>query len=242
MIVYSRWMWNFFRLENEHLNNCGQFRAIKDIPLPFHIRVEGETESGSDSDNHGENGKEKESEGQGKTGRTGEDDMEVIAEGSGSDPTASHPHPEHGTSIHEDGAPGPHDVGPQPGTTGARRQSLWKRRPSEMVGESPSGAFLDNAMAEAGFGDAQRQVLASASKFFDRRDFDSKVEDDMDGLFKSRARSNTGGLSIVTGLFDPQDRGGIPSGTAWSKSPKKGVFDWSRESDDDEESDDDDMV
>lgn len=32
---YRRIQWNFFRLENEHLNNCGQYRAIKDIPLPF---------------------------------------------------------------------------------------------------------------------------------------------------------------------------------------------------------------
>ncbi|CAO3630671.1 unnamed protein product [Cunninghamella blakesleeana] len=30
-----RIQWNTFRLENEHLNNCGQFRAIKEIPLPF---------------------------------------------------------------------------------------------------------------------------------------------------------------------------------------------------------------
>ncbi|KAI7891172.1 EXS family-domain-containing protein, partial [Mucor mucedo] len=33
--AYRRIQWNFFRLENEHLNNCGQYRAIKDIPLPF---------------------------------------------------------------------------------------------------------------------------------------------------------------------------------------------------------------
>ncbi|VEL30800.1 unnamed protein product [Protopolystoma xenopodis] len=34
---YSRFIWNFFRLENEHLNNCGEFRAVRDIfitPLP----------------------------------------------------------------------------------------------------------------------------------------------------------------------------------------------------------------
>ncbi|KAI8061568.1 EXS family-domain-containing protein, partial [Gongronella butleri] len=30
-----RIQWNVFRLENEHLNNCGQCRAIKEIPLPF---------------------------------------------------------------------------------------------------------------------------------------------------------------------------------------------------------------
>ncbi|CAO3633741.1 unnamed protein product [Cunninghamella blakesleeana] len=32
-----RIVWNFFRLENEHLNNCGNYRAIKEIPLPFAI-------------------------------------------------------------------------------------------------------------------------------------------------------------------------------------------------------------
>ena len=26
-------MWNFFRLENEHLNNCGHFRAVRDISV-----------------------------------------------------------------------------------------------------------------------------------------------------------------------------------------------------------------
>lgn len=26
-----RAIWNFIRLENEHLNNCGQFRAVRDI-------------------------------------------------------------------------------------------------------------------------------------------------------------------------------------------------------------------
>lgn len=26
-------MWNFFRLENEHLNNCGKFRAVRDISV-----------------------------------------------------------------------------------------------------------------------------------------------------------------------------------------------------------------
>eukprot|EP00743_Colponemidia_sp_Colp-15_P003538 GILK01003818.1.p1 GENE.GILK01003818.1~~GILK01003818.1.p1 ORF type:complete len:823 (+),score=116.33 GILK01003818.1:2051-4519(+) len=33
--IYRRSQWNFFRLENEHLNNCGQYRAVDYIPLPF---------------------------------------------------------------------------------------------------------------------------------------------------------------------------------------------------------------
>ncbi|GMY13725.1 phosphate transporter PHO1 homolog 9 isoform X1 [Fagus crenata] len=28
-------IWNFFRLENEHLNNVGKYRAFKSVPLPF---------------------------------------------------------------------------------------------------------------------------------------------------------------------------------------------------------------
>ncbi|VVA98575.1 unnamed protein product [Arabis nemorensis] len=33
--VIRRGHWNFYRLENEHLNNVGQFRAVKTVPLPF---------------------------------------------------------------------------------------------------------------------------------------------------------------------------------------------------------------
>ncbi|KAI5056457.1 hypothetical protein GOP47_0028742 [Adiantum capillus-veneris] len=33
--VIRRGHWNFYRLENEHLNNVGKFRAIKTVPLPF---------------------------------------------------------------------------------------------------------------------------------------------------------------------------------------------------------------
>ncbi|OVA10189.1 SPX [Macleaya cordata] len=34
--VIRRGQWNFYRLENEHLNNAGKFRAVKSVPLPFH--------------------------------------------------------------------------------------------------------------------------------------------------------------------------------------------------------------
>lgn len=30
---HRRFVWNFFRLENEHLNNCGRFRAVRDISV-----------------------------------------------------------------------------------------------------------------------------------------------------------------------------------------------------------------
>lgn len=31
--VFRRFMWNYFRLENEHLNNCGKFRAVRDLSV-----------------------------------------------------------------------------------------------------------------------------------------------------------------------------------------------------------------
>ncbi len=30
---FRRFIWNFLRLENEHVNNCGEFRAVRDISL-----------------------------------------------------------------------------------------------------------------------------------------------------------------------------------------------------------------
>ncbi|KAK8604348.1 hypothetical protein V6N13_099293 [Hibiscus sabdariffa] len=33
--IIRRGIWNFFRLENEHLNNAGRYRAFKSVPLPF---------------------------------------------------------------------------------------------------------------------------------------------------------------------------------------------------------------
>ncbi|KAH9709645.1 phosphate transporter PHO1 [Citrus sinensis] len=41
--VFRRGIWNFFRLENEHLNNVGKYRAFKSVPLPFSYNDE-ETE------------------------------------------------------------------------------------------------------------------------------------------------------------------------------------------------------
>ncbi|XP_043704062.1 phosphate transporter PHO1 homolog 3-like isoform X1 [Telopea speciosissima] len=35
--IIRRGVWNFFRLENEHLNNVGKFRAFKSVPLPFNV-------------------------------------------------------------------------------------------------------------------------------------------------------------------------------------------------------------
>ena len=34
--ITRRFFWNFFRLENEHLNNCGAFQVIRDIAIHPH--------------------------------------------------------------------------------------------------------------------------------------------------------------------------------------------------------------
>ncbi|KAL1726991.1 EXS family-domain-containing protein, partial [Schizophyllum commune] len=33
--VTRRWVWNFYRLENEHIGNVDQYRATREIPLPY---------------------------------------------------------------------------------------------------------------------------------------------------------------------------------------------------------------
>ncbi|CAN7133791.1 unnamed protein product [Brassica rapa subsp. narinosa] len=41
--IIRRGIWNFFRLENEHLNNVGKFRAFTSVPLPFNYGEEEES-------------------------------------------------------------------------------------------------------------------------------------------------------------------------------------------------------
>jgi len=33
--ICRRFVWNIFRVENEHVTNVGDFRAVHDVPLPF---------------------------------------------------------------------------------------------------------------------------------------------------------------------------------------------------------------
>ncbi|KAJ1990880.1 Signal transduction protein [Dimargaris cristalligena] len=47
--VYRRFQWNIFRMENEHVNNCGQFRATKDIPLPYDLPPNHQRDPGLDT-------------------------------------------------------------------------------------------------------------------------------------------------------------------------------------------------
>ncbi|KAF3953958.1 hypothetical protein ACB098_03G176200 [Castanea mollissima] len=45
--IIRRGIWSFFRLENEHLNNVGKYRAFKSVPLPFSYY---ETDNDDDDD------------------------------------------------------------------------------------------------------------------------------------------------------------------------------------------------
>ncbi|KAF2073107.1 hypothetical protein CYY_005576 [Polysphondylium violaceum] len=36
--IMRRGQWNLYRLENEHLNNCGKFRVTREIPLPYDVQ------------------------------------------------------------------------------------------------------------------------------------------------------------------------------------------------------------
>ncbi|XP_057530739.1 phosphate transporter PHO1 homolog 10-like [Amaranthus tricolor] len=46
--IIRRGIWNFFRLENEHLNNVGRFRAFRSVPLPFNYHDQDDTDDDND--------------------------------------------------------------------------------------------------------------------------------------------------------------------------------------------------
>ncbi|KAG0089240.1 hypothetical protein BGZ93_000422 [Podila epicladia] len=259
--VLRRWQWNFFRLENEHLNNCGQFRAIKDIPLPFHIRVEGETDDDENDDDDDENRHSRE--------ESEEDDVrsmdrrEYDRASNHSDNTTSQ------EMISSDPAQGHYQPLKNPGMTRSDSQSsilmaenssgyglsnlsrasdsrytvhsngssssrlrdrgvghrysssqvyIHPRSDSEIggrpFGRARSSSFVEVAVAEAGFKNPRRDVLESETrpknKFYDRRDFDSKIIDNDSPLWQpgSRGRSMVVGSVSMQGLQTFGEGGG----------------------------------
>ncbi|KAK9052168.1 hypothetical protein SSX86_028796 [Deinandra increscens subsp. villosa] len=46
--IFRRGVWMFFRLENEHLNNVGKYRAFKSVPLPFSYYEEDQDDKSKD--------------------------------------------------------------------------------------------------------------------------------------------------------------------------------------------------
>jgi len=260
-------MWNFFRLENEHLNNCGQFRAIKDIPLPFHIRIEGE------SDKEEEDEEEVEGEEQFKNDIERPDILEsdggdgtlvITAEEGASDLKATEANLKRqqslartatvrsGRSIANLGSEGPSDTShaslrsAAPSFIGSFRSGLRKRE-SQSSG-SPfdmqrSNTFVDNAMTEAGFEADRRERLTAINKFYDRRDFDTKIiETPSEGLFTSRPRISTGDLSTMRSPgMDTQDGARNVGGAPRSALKRNGskIFGWMKTSDEEDTEEDD---
>lgn len=170
------------------MNNCGQFRAIKDIPLPFHIHYEGDTSESEETDE--DNGE------QGQGGIETMDDQS--AKVAPVDRISSHA-PSKASSGGQGAAPGAGDSRTSVHSNINNRRGSQAPAP-ERPGVNRSNTFVDVAMAEAGFNDSQREELqrqtdAAANKFFNRRDFDTKMEDD--GLFmpirsSPRGRTRTG--------------------------------------------------
>ncbi|KFH65109.1 hypothetical protein MVEG_08590 [Podila verticillata NRRL 6337] len=197
--VLRRWQWNFFRLENEHLNNCGQFRAIKDIPLPFHIHYEGDTSEPEETDEE-YNGE------QDQVGIETMDNQSVkvapLGRKSSNAPSK--------TSLGGQGAA--HGAGDSRISVHSNNNRQGSQAPApEHPGLNRSYTFMDAAMAEAGFNDNQREELqrqtdATANKFFNRRDFDTKMDDD--GLFmpirsSPRGRTRTGLTASPANALSP---------------------------------------
>ncbi|KAJ3336058.1 hypothetical protein HDU93_003797 [Gonapodya sp. JEL0774] len=51
--VFRRFQWNVFRMENEHLTNVGNFRAVKDIPLPLKLNRKDNNDDWDDKEDKG---------------------------------------------------------------------------------------------------------------------------------------------------------------------------------------------
>lgn len=242
-------MWNFFRLENEHLNNCGQFRAIKDIPLPFHIHVEGSSDDEEDEDDEEENGGlVGRTNKNGKSGVTLASSKAVISEEGTSSPNGTtsevpasldkrnmvrSPSALSGRTISrsnlEDPANSIHNSIHSTGSKGDRQPSLRNRSsqlPLAPFSLQRSNTFVNDALTEAGLGEDTREQLASANKFFDRRDFDSRIEGSVEGLFRIRNKST---VSMNKG------------GEARDSGTKNNIFGWKSNADEDDTDDDDDV-
>ncbi|KAF9953799.1 hypothetical protein BGZ72_005133 [Mortierella alpina] len=201
--VLRRWVWNFFRLENEHLNNCGQFRAIKDIPLPFHIRVEGDTDDEEELyESEDEDGLESEE----RAALQGQEGMEVIDADSGSGSSSTQKASDTNESLDEQPLVGSSPDQPPVAPPGLEHRRTVKRSRTHAkaprFGIERSTTFVENAMAKAGFDD-QRAQLKAASKFYDRRDFETRTIDSVEDLIRTTSR--------LTRAATKAARGGAPA-------------------------------
>lgn len=253
-------MWNFFRLENEHLNNCGHFRAIKDIPLPFHIRVAGDSDGDEDEE-------EMDEVAEGMSAKDNGSDTEDGEQGDIGIGTSESRQRRHLAASTSQASLHSGDISSQ---TGVVRRPSPKRRPSGASSLGPpfglerSNAFVDDALGQAGFASEQLEQLASSafSKFYDRRDFESRMDGDEETYRSHKARSNkapptttvsrvTTGLGLGTdtsvgGAADGAGPGGVSDSMSTKTKPNLGkiltseIRRWRDDSDDEDDDDSDD--
>ncbi|KAF9162628.1 hypothetical protein DFQ26_003381 [Actinomortierella ambigua] len=202
--MLRRWVWNFFRLENEHINNVGQFRAIKDIPLPFHIRVHGDSDDEDEEDDEREQLQNREG-------------AAAAAKSAGTRPASAldggrPPHPERwgsgfsGTSGAQRSSTMPVPGVPSRASSSNLSQSLGSEGDNGggvdqqgLFEVSRTSDFVDTAVAETGFHETPSPASVAAEleeanasiirrgRFYNRRDFDSRFLDgDDDGILGSR--------------------------------------------------------
>ncbi|KAG0210962.1 hypothetical protein BGX28_008670 [Mortierella sp. GBA30] len=235
--VLRRWQWNFFRLENEHLNNCGQFRAIKDIPLPFHIRVKGESDDDDDDEDDEDENKSGDEDEHRATAGIDSNTKDSDRKGNNFHPSTASLHRPgavrstssqssfakqinggHAHSLSNIGgsATGGHDAITSRASvhSAASSQNLSyqynfdQQQPVHPFGTARSNTFVDAAVAEAGFKDSARAVLeseANSNKFYDRRDFDSKIIDADSNTWNTRPGYNRGRSATGSSILGMQN-------------------------------------
>jgi len=94
--VFRRFIWNYFRLENEHINNCGKFRAVRDISvIPLDASDQAQLVKMMDEED-GVTNRKKKKQGGGGGGKTPPQGMPVQFEGGVAVPGLLATDPQHG--------------------------------------------------------------------------------------------------------------------------------------------------
>ncbi|KAG0226777.1 hypothetical protein BGW42_003429 [Actinomortierella wolfii] len=185
--MLRRWVWNFFRLENEHINNVGQFRAIKDIPLPFHIRVRGDSDEEDEEDYERNRRRE-------DLNTAGSRPGSVVDDGDLAPPFAANADRRGSTFSSASGLPPrttslpistfSEQVSRKPSSTYSQSQPIYGATGDQqgLFEVSRTSDYLDAAIAETGFHEADlspatHDDVEARGKFYNRRDFDSRLVD-----------------------------------------------------------------
>ncbi|KAG0023621.1 hypothetical protein BGZ80_008793 [Entomortierella chlamydospora] len=214
-------------------------RAIKDIPLPFHIHVEGGSdEEDEDVVTEGDNNDALRS---GSVSFDIGSQAEAIAEGSGLGPNAAASTA--ATQRKQSRTQPPSATRGPTGRSSSQasiRSTTSSGQPDISYGLRRSTTFVDDAMVEAGFGDDRREQLSAASKFYNRRDFDSKIEGSADGMFRLRRRSTVSTpqqAGLGTGSHNVGTRPDELVGNIPRRSIKNSIFSRKTNTDDDTDTD-----